>query len=292
MMINKTSFYTYAQENCLPIPKTFFLRSKEDVRRVAQELSFPCLVKPHIKTRDWMDRTIFKVLKANNLTEFLELYDEYFRTVEGLVVQELIEGPDSNLYSCNCYFNRNSEPVVTFVARKLRQWPPGVGESCLGEECRDDVVLAETLRLFRSVDYRGLGYLELKRDDRSGKYFIIEPNIGRPTGRSAIAEAGGVELLYTMYCDAVGWSLPSNLKQKYNGAKWIYLRKDFQSALYYWSQDELTLKEWWQSLRGRKAYALLSWRDPAPFWADLLELLPKLFSRSAIKKRDFRNPLA
>ena len=40
-----------------------------------------------------------------------------------------------------------------------------------------------------------LGYVEAKRDVRTGRHYLIEPNIGRPTGRSAIAEAGGVELL-------------------------------------------------------------------------------------------------
>ena len=75
--------------------------------------------------------------------------------------------------------------------------------SCGRSQSRDDVVLRETVRLFKSVNYRGLGYVELKRDERSGEYYIMEPNIGRPTGRSAIAEAGGVELLYTMYCDAL-----------------------------------------------------------------------------------------
>jgi D-aspartate ligase len=58
-------------------------------------------------------------------------------------------------------------------------------------------------------------------------------DIGRPTGRSTIAEAGGVELRYTMYCDALGWSLPENRVRTYKGVKWIYVREDLQSALYY-----------------------------------------------------------
>lgn len=189
------------------------------------------------------------------------------------MVQEWIEGSDAELYSCNCYFNAESEPLVTFVARKLRQWPPRTGTSCLGEEIRNDVVLEETLSLFRDVNYRGLGYVEMKRDVRTGKHYIIEPNIGRPTGRSAIAEAGGVELLYTMYCDAVGRPLPENREQTYKGVKWIYWRRDLQSALYYWRRNELTLKEWWQSWRGRKGYAVFSWRDPVPFWSDLYRVL-------------------
>ena len=74
---------------------------------------------------------------------------------------------------------------------------------------------AAARELFESVDYRGLGYVEIKRDTRSDMYAIIEANIGRPTGHSAIAERGGVELLFTAYADAVGLPLPSAREQRY-----------------------------------------------------------------------------
>jgi D-aspartate ligase len=129
----------------------------------------------------------------------------------------------------------------------------------------------------------------MKRDQRSGEYFIIEPNIGRPTGRSAIAEAGGVELVYTMYCDALGLPLPANREQKYGGVKWIYLKHDLQSALHQWRRGRLSLKEWWQSLRGRKTDAVFCWTDLAPFWFDLVRSFRLLLIREERMKRDFRD---
>jgi D-aspartate ligase len=270
MLMDKIRFYTYAQTQGLPIPGTFFLKTRADVEQAAEKLTFPCILKPPMKTPTWEKNTKAKVYKVNSAQELLELYDRCSRWAEVLMVQEWIEGGDANLYSCNCYFNANAEPLVTFIARKLRQWPPETGTSCLGEECRNDEVLQESIRLFKSVNYYGLGYVEMKRDQRTGKHYIIEPNIGRPTGRSAITEAGGVELLYTKYCDQVGWPLPANRVQQYKGVKWIYIRRDIQSAFYYWRRGELTLQDWWQSWRGRKGYAMFSWRDPVPFWADLL----------------------
>ena len=65
----------------------------------------------------------------------------------------------------------------------------------------------------------------------TGRLVIIEPNVGRPTGRSAIAEAGGVELVLTAYCDVAGLPLPGAREQRYVGAKWIDLRRDLQAAL-------------------------------------------------------------
>ena len=65
----------------------------------------------------------------------------------------------------------------------------------MGQECYNDEVLEETLRLFSRVGYHGLGYLEMKRDQRTGRHYILEANVGRPTVRSAIAEGGGVALV-------------------------------------------------------------------------------------------------
>jgi hypothetical protein len=59
----------------------------------------------------------------------------------------------------------------------------------------------------------------------------------------------------------------------YQGAKWIYWRHDFQSALYYWRKGQLTLRDWWRSWRGPKTSAVFSRRDPAPFLADLFQSL-------------------
>lgn len=266
MLMDKVSFYTYAQQKDLPIPKTFFLRNRVDAEAAANKLSFPCIMKPPMKTPTWEKNTRFKAYKINDKKEFLALYDQCAGWADLLMAQEWIEGSDADLYSCNCYFSADSQPLVSFIARKLRQWPVETGTSCLGEEVRNDVVLEESLRLFRGVNYHGLGYVEMKRDRRTGKHYIIEPNIGRPTGRSAIAEAGGVELLYTKYCDLVDLPLPPNREQTYGGVKWLYFMHDIQASFYYWKRGQLTIRDWWQSIRGSKHDAVFSWADPAPFW--------------------------
>jgi predicted ATP-grasp superfamily ATP-dependent carboligase len=293
MMMDKVRFYTYAQENDFPIPRTVFLNSQEDADRATDELTFPCVIKPPISaTQEWEQNSKLKAYLVSNAEDFLAVYRRYGEYADMLIAQEYIEGTSSNLYSCNCYFDGKSEPVATFVARKLRQWPPETGESCLGEECRNDEVLQGTLNLFKSVNYRGLGYVEMKQDARNGKHYIMEPNIGRPTGRSAIAEAGGVDLLYTMYCDALDWPLPEERFQQYGNAKWIHLRRDMQSAIYYWRRGELTIGDWWRSVRGRKVDALFAWYDPGPFLGDLLRAARLFLSAEERRKRDYSSPFS
>ena len=268
-LTDKLEFVSFALENELPIPRTFLLRSREDAEAAASSAVYPCVLKPALRSVAWDADAGGKVLRINSDAEFLSTYDRVASLAETLIAQEWVEGTDGDLFSCNCYFDRKSQSLASFIARKIRQWPPVVGISCSGEEVRNDEVLDVSLRLFTAARYQGLGYVEMKRDRRTGRHYIIEPNIGRPTGRSAIAEGGGVELLMTMYCDAVGLPLPENRRQMYGGVKWIYLRQDLRSAWFYWRRGEITLKEYLKSIRGPKVFAIFSWRDPRPFIADL-----------------------
>lgn len=276
MLMQKDRFYSFAQNEGFPIPRTILLNNRADAENATRELIFPCIVKPSIRSNQWENCSEFKAYKVFTADELLALYERCEKWNEVLIVQEWVVGPDSNLYTCYCYFDADYEPLVTFVTRKLRQWPPEMGEGCLGEEYRNDIVLQETTRLFKKVHLRGLGYLEMKCDSRTGKYFIIEPNIGRPTSKSALAEAGGVELVYTMYCDALGWDIPVNRFQKYDNVKWAFFRRDLQSAFFYWRRGELSLLDWLKSLRRIKVDAMFSWNDPAPFWYDLIECIRSL----------------
>jgi predicted ATP-grasp superfamily ATP-dependent carboligase len=269
LLTDKARFATYAEEHGLPIPKTVLLASREDAQKAADSLRFPLVVKPPLKTAAWERRAREKAYKVETESQLLALYDELGDAVDALVAQEWISGSEGDHYTCNAYFDRNARPLVTFVTRKIRQWPPQTGQGSLAVEWRNDAVRDETVRLFSGVGFWGLAYLELKRDAETGEHLIVEPNIGRPTGRSATAEAGGVELLYAMYCDVLGLPLPADLTQRYVGVKWIYLGRDLRSALHYWRRGELSIRGWIESLRGPKVDAVFSWRDPLPFCFDV-----------------------
>ncbi len=271
MLMDKSAFYRYAMEQGFPIPPTHILGPEDDVSAIADDLDYPVALKPAYRTSTWTANTTEKAFKIETRAELEECFERCRTWADELIVQRWVTGGVSDLYSCNCYFGVDGELLATFVAKKLRQWPPDTGQSSLGVECRDDVVLNESIRLLSSVDYRGLGYVEMKRDSGTGEYFIVEPNIGRPTGRSAIAEAGGVSLLYTMYCDAIGRALPAGRQQQYGEVKWIHLRRDLQSAWVTRRRGQLTLRQWWRSVRGPKAFAVFSWRDPVPFVFDLVD---------------------
>ncbi|HEX3223703.1 MAG TPA: hypothetical protein VHR35_14140 [Nocardioides sp.] len=273
LLMDKVRFADHAKMHGLSAPRTEVLRSRADAEKAAEVLSWPSVVKPPVKAEAWLAHTSAKGIPVSGPDELLAVYDRVAGWAPVLLAQEWVDGPEDALFSCNAYFDASGTPLVTFVARKLRQWPPQVGTSASGEECRNDEVLEETLRVFGSVGFHGLAYLEMKRDSRTGAMAIIEPNVGRPTGRSAIAEGGGVELVYTAYCDAAGLPLPGNRTQQYAGTTWLDLRRDVQAAVVGMRRGELTAREWLSSLRGRRTHAIWSARDPRPFAADLVNVV-------------------
>ncbi len=290
-LMDKERFYRFAQEEGLPIPTTFMVHSRQEMEQAAQEVEFPCIMKPPLSAApEWEANTIAKAFLVRDREELLGLYDRYHRWAPGFIVQNWIPGPDTNLFSCNCYFDRHGRPILSFTTRKLRQWPPTTGQSCLSQMEPNPIVEQATLDLYRRVQHRGLGYLEMKLDARTGKFLIVEPNVGRPTGRSTNGEAAGLELLYTMYCDLLGWPLPENRLRRPT-VKWIHLRRDLQSGLWHWRRKELTLAQWLRSWRGPKAFAVFSWRDPAPFLWDVARVIRLLFSSEERAKRQYDRPL-
>jgi D-aspartate ligase len=269
-LMDKVAFAEHALAHDLAIPPTAVIRDRADAERAAASLTFPAVLKPGVKGPAWQAATRAKAIRVEDAADLLARFEMCRSWADVLIAQSWVPGPESSLYSVNTYHDRTSTQRVAFVARKLRQWPLDTGTSCLGEEVDEPEAAAITARLFATVPYRGLGYVEAKRDERTGRLLIIEPNIGRPTGRSAIAERGGVELLLSAYRDALGEPLPAAVVQRYRGVKWIYWRHDLQAAVVRASRGELTFRAWLASVRGPRVEAVFARRDPGPFAADLV----------------------
>jgi predicted ATP-grasp superfamily ATP-dependent carboligase len=293
LLMNKVNFYTYAHENNIPIPRTAIMHSRAEARRAANTFRYPCVVKPPLSaTPRWEQSSKLKAYKVSTQADVMRIFDRYIELAGTLILQEWVVGPQANTYTGYCYIDRRSEPVVTFVSRKLRQWPPQTGEGSFAQECRNESVAQAMLHLFGSVSFHGFGYLEMKQDERTGEYLIIEPNIGRPTNSKwGMAEMSGLELMYTMYCDSLGWRLPQARSQRYRDVKWVFLRKDLQSMIYLRRRGLLSPLAWLNSLRGPKVYALWSLRDPGPFIADLVRSVRLYLSPEERRKRDYSNSL-
>lgn len=284
LFMNKVNFYKYARERGFTIPSTFFPACREDIAEIAGKLCPPYIVKPAVRTKRWIDRVRKKVLKLGSIEELMGICDDCLDAAGDIIVQERIGGDDSSLCSCIFYYNSGCEQYITFTSRKLRQWHIEDGDACLAEECREEEVLVKTNELLGNIKFRGLGSIEFKRNGPGGRYYMIEPNIGRPVTRIGLVEKAGVPILYAMYRDALGMALPADLTQRYTGAKWISLINDVLSSAAYYRKKKLTVRQWLESLRGVNAFAVFSLRDPLPFIFQPVDYLRNYLGKKGAKR--------
>lgn len=290
VLIDKVQFAGFAQRQGFPVPGTRVLTDAQAAARAAEEMSFPVFVKPAVKTARWEANTALKAVRTESPDDLKAAWARYSEFAAELIAQEYIHGEVTDCCTVNVYFDRHGKLQQLYVSQKDRQWPPEFGTACAAHAATNAEVERLTIDFFRKLNYRGLGYLEFKQDRRTGRYLIIEPNIGRPTGRSAMAEACGIPLLWTVYCDAAGLNASPEVVDRSGESvselsttdlgpadlKWIHLRRDLQAAVRLWRRRESSLREWLHSLRGRRIYAVLNRHDLRPFLTECFHYTVKL----------------
>jgi predicted ATP-grasp superfamily ATP-dependent carboligase len=207
-LCTKQQQYRIAEEHGFPSPKTRFVKSLEEVREFAENARFPCVVKP-LYSRDWGQLSpghplyALKVAMANSPEDLAAKYRVAAEIKPELVVQEIIEGPDSNkLVYLSCYSGA-SERIGTCMVRELRTFPITNGSASIVEPESDPDVDAMCDRFLRGLHYVGLCEIELKRDTRDGQVKLIEVN-PRYSGTADSAVYAGVELGWLHYLDVIG----------------------------------------------------------------------------------------
>ncbi|MGE3524174.1 MAG: carboxylate--amine ligase, partial [Candidatus Dadabacteria bacterium] len=118
MYMNKESFYRHARESGFPVPDTFFLESGSGLEGLPDEAEFPLIVKPALKSPEWIECFKDKGVKVNTRAELRDVLDRGAKITGGILVQKWITGGDSNLGSSIFYYDRGGAPQVSFISRK------------------------------------------------------------------------------------------------------------------------------------------------------------------------------
>lgn len=270
LVLNKKTFYHFARQNGFLIPHTYFPRDEHEVAELSHGVRYPCILKPFQPDAAWRRKfPDVKVFEVSSSQELLSYYHTLSRLHPEFLIQEVIPGPDSALAFSLTFFD-GQRSLGMFTGRKLRQFPPLYGTSCMAESRWHPWVAEETLRLLRALGYQGYGSVEFKWDPRDECFKIIEltPRTWFPHGLST---ACGMNLPYLMYRYVLG--LPVEEQRGFvEGLKWIHEERDLLSALRMWRQGKLGPCEWLSSYQGRRAYALAAWDDPGPIFAAMLRL--------------------
>jgi predicted ATP-grasp superfamily ATP-dependent carboligase len=271
-LIDKRRQYAEATRAGVPVPVTYSPATRQELADVASIIEYPCVIKPatsHLWDGASRRRTLrsawAKAAPIESADRLKAAFDRARADGLELIVQELVPGDETHLFSVYAYLDEQSEPLATYVLRKARQWPPGFGNGSYSAGCQEQAVVALSQLMLRRMRFRGMANVEFKRDARDGRFKLIEINC-RSGNRVGLAIDSGVDLPFIAHSHLAG--LPYAAGGLRDGLRWIDDLRDLAAFPHYRRHDGLTLGAWMRSAWSADSHAYLSIDDPLPFAAD------------------------
>ncbi len=255
---HKHAFQALAERFDAPIPPLVRVRTLADLPAL-KRLRYPVVVKPDGRDTAYA-RQFKKAYRVDDAARATDLVHCMLSVAPDVVVQEWIEGPDSDICFCLQYLDREGRPVASFTGRKIRSWPPQTGgtASCVAAAEAHAELSRKTTRFFRAAGVVGMASMEYKRDARSGEFRMVEPTIGRTDYQEEVATLNGVNIPYAAWCTEFDMPYSMPIRQP-RVRSWRVRSADLQSAA---AQHQRVAPG--MAGIGRTSEACWRWSDPLP----------------------------
>lgn len=205
---SKQGFAELAEQAASPVPASVVLRSPADLAAL-DALQFPCVFKP-LEQNEAYSRQFKKAYKVQSSAEVAALYQQIAPVLPEMIVQEWLEGADSEIYFCLAFYDEHSRCVSSFVGRKIRSWPLQVGGTAACTSAPQAFAELQQLTddFVRHIGYQGLMGMEFKYDANRQGFYMVEPTVGRTDYQHEIATLSGSNVLKAMVCHLAGLPAP------------------------------------------------------------------------------------
>lgn len=268
---DKRNTYRLAETLGIPVPRTWYPRTPEDLDAV--ECDGPFAVKPAVKEH-FVYATGAKAWRADGRAELRAKFAAAAALLpEGeVMVQELVPGDGRQQLAC-CVLFKDGAALASMVACRRRQHPAEFGRASTFVETVNVPELEVTAqRLLAAVGYYGLAELEFKLDPRDGVHKLLDVN-ARTWGYHSLGAAAGVDFPYLLYADQLGRDVTPVRAR--TGVRWVRLLTDAPTAAVEVRHGRLGWRGYVRSLRSADTEAVFSRDDPLPSLVEL-GLLPYL----------------
>lgn len=275
---DKRNTYTRAQELGIPVPRTWYVSSEEELDTV--DGTPPYVIKPAIKEH-FLYATKCKAWRADTRDELAQRFRAAAELIgtEEVMIQELIPG-GSETQLAYCAFFKDGLARASMMARYVRQHPVEFGRASTFVRTAEVPGIEEvSLRFLRSIGYYGLVELEYKYDRRDGSTKLLDVN-ARTWGYHTLGQWAGVDFPYFLYADQVGLPVPDGVEAR-PGIAWIRLATDLPTAAIQLARRRLDWRSYLRSLRVFDVESVFTADDLRPGFAELA-LLPYLAIKRGI----------
>jgi predicted ATP-grasp superfamily ATP-dependent carboligase len=268
-VVSKERFRAFAEAHSVPVPRSWLPGSEAELRELAPGLAYPVVLKP-VRSMDWHDAGLvaeqghIKMILADDAAVLLAHWTRL--AAHGLLtlVQEYIDGGDSDHYSYVSYRNRDGRELAGATVRKLRLHPIHGGLSTCAEPVIEAELEATGRGVLEQLHYTSVASVCFKRDPATGRARIFEINGRLPLPHAALL-ARGIDLPLLMYLDAQGLPPGAALRPRAGKGRWIALSHDLWALREYRKCGEIGLARWLRSLLPVRHVVELDPRDPGPF---------------------------
>jgi D-aspartate ligase len=268
---NKKKFADFVVKHDFPVPQTYTPTSISEVAEIADKLEYPVILKPS-ESYQWR-KLGFKVVHIKNKHTLVENWQALQNSCDDLLIQQVIEGPDTLNYSYCAYRTPKGGEVLSICINKIRLVPVHGGVGTFIKVVTDKEVEKLGRRILEELQYVGIGSVSIKKDAKTGKPHIYEVN-GRLPQWHTIFQMCGIDLPYIMYRDIIQSPIEVPTKVEMHG-KWAALKLDTNSFIGYHKLNELGLWAWLKSYRGLRMCAEFAWDDWRPFGFCLKQITSK-----------------
>lgn len=229
----------------LNYPKSRVVERAADLDAIDSSLAFPVIFKPA------QPISAFKTIVAHSMAE-VRRHEKLLVSCLPVVVQEFIPGDDSHIHFGALMLDEG-RPVARFEGRKLRSRP--MGHTTIAVSDRNDEVHRLAVQFFDGLAVSGPVSLELKRD-HAGRFWVIEPTVGRTDFWLDVCVQNGVNLPLAEYFLSRRQTVPP--AEQRDDVVWLNGQRDPYALLW------LAVHFPSVALRRRLRSLFFDWADPAP----------------------------
>lgn len=265
LCIYKQRFYEWALERGYPVPRSW---KATDWQQVPDD-AYPVAAKPEFRVSatnrsdafqrslSYTEQRLRPLLSPIDLAAFVERHEGH---LSDFLIQEYVRGLSDQMLTIGVYADRRHEVRGLFTGRKIRGFPPDVGDCMAGESYEVPEELIDiTQSICRDIGYHGIAEFEFKRDCDSGEIKLLEIN-PRTWSWVGITPACGVSLGWMAYQDLTGIGLSAGCHRsnaKTGEVKWVRITEDPLNCLRFnrsagYPQWHHTLRSWWHSLEANR----------------------------------------
>jgi predicted ATP-grasp superfamily ATP-dependent carboligase len=287
-VLDKRRTYAAAERVGVPIPRTLAPLTWAEAEQAAPTLQYPVVLK-------WPDpNAVSARLEAAGLaldkTRYChsarELLD-YLRPFAAVGLYPLVQEYCAGYGLGQFVLMRGGQAHCLFQHRRLHEWPPEGGVSTLCEsvplsEHRE--LMQQSLALLRALDWEGIAMVEYRHDPATGRSALMEVN-GRFWGSLPLACHAGAHFPWQAY-RLLGLDAAPEEGAYRAGLRCRFMVPETKRLLRLLFQSGAVAD---RSLRPRRLaemlgyladfvrpstrYYVFDWRDPAPFFRDLRQMV-------------------